>query len=64
MEMDKNDIRTFMCNGVASAIGKQYFWDGIARLQAMGMDNGDLRTFMCGGVASAIGKQYFWEGIA
>ena len=64
MGMRNDDIRTFMCGGVAAHFGKEWFWEGIARLEGMGMHKDDLRTFMCGGVAAHFGKEWFWEGIA
>jgi hypothetical protein len=40
-------------SSAAAAIGKEYFWEGIERLQHMGFDAQML----------SIGKEYFWRGI-
>ena len=56
--MIKDDLRTFMCDGMASAISgdsSQAFWDGLDALRTTWlMTKDDLVTFMCNSVASAM----------
>jgi hypothetical protein len=62
--MDKDDLRTFMCNSVAVAMGNDFFWVGLKRLRdEWGIDKDDLRTFVCGSVAAAMGNDFFWVGL-
>ena len=70
--MTKDDLVTFMSDGVASAIAgdsAQAFWDGLVTLRTTWhMTKDDLVKFMCGSVASAIAgdsaqAQAFWCGL-
>ena len=60
-KMDKDDLRTFMCDGVAAKIADEALWDGLARLKdEWKMDKDDLRTFMRNSVAAKIGDEALW----
>eukprot|EP00966_Prymnesium_polylepis_P228451 5287173-Prymnesium_polylepis.1 len=58
--MEGKLLVTFMCDGVAAAIQKEWFWQGLARLKReYGMEGKLLATFMSNSVAAAIEKQGF-----
>ena len=62
--MEKDDLRTFMCDGIASKIDSDALWNGLERLRTdWQMEKDDLRTFMCNGIASKIGSAALWDGL-